>query len=106
VSVPPRRSGIRPARRQPGPASGRPSRRPRPLRPPPGPPQAETERVRGDTEKAIGELRADLRARAEQQADAYRDELAQLRAASPAGGTGNGSAPARTTRRAARTRAT
>lgn len=29
------------------------------------------------------ELRADLRARAEQQADAYHDELTRLRAASP-----------------------
>jgi hypothetical protein len=44
--------------------------------------------------------------RAEQQADAYRDELAQLRAASRAGGTGNGSAPAKTTQCAARTPAT
>jgi len=59
--------------------------------------QAETERVRTDAGRMLGEaradaarereeLRADLRARAERaehQADAYRDELAQLRAASP-----------------------
>jgi len=59
--------------------------------------QAETERVRADAARVLGEaradaarereeLRADLRARAERaerQADAYRDELAQLRAASP-----------------------
>jgi len=58
---------------------------------------AETERVRVDAARVLGEaradaarereeLRADLRARAERaerQADAYRDELAQLRAASP-----------------------
>ncbi len=84
--------------------------------------KAETERVRGDAKKAIGELRAeaarerdelraDLRTRAEraeQQADAYHDELDRLRAADPAGGTDNGSgpAPARTTQRAARTSAT
>jgi len=56
--------------------------------------RAETDRVRSDAEKMLAgfradavrdrdELRADLRARAEraeQQADAYRDELAQLRA--------------------------
>ena len=60
--------------------------------------QAETGRVRADAEKMLDqvraeaarerdELRADLRARAEraeQQADAYRDELGQLRAASSA----------------------
>ncbi len=84
--------------------------------------QAETGRVRTDAEKMLDqvraeaarerdELRADLRTRAEraeQQADAYRGELDRLRAASPAGGTRNGSgpAPARTTRRAARTPAT
>ena len=59
--------------------------------------QAETERVRADAARVLGEaradaarereeLRADLRARAERaehQADAYRDELAQLRAANP-----------------------
>lgn len=59
--------------------------------------QAETERVRADAARMLGEaradaarereeLRADLRARAERaerQADAYRDELAQLRAAPP-----------------------
>jgi chromosome segregation ATPase len=59
--------------------------------------QAETERVRADAGRVLGEaradaarereeLRADLRARAERaehQADAYRDELAQLRVASP-----------------------
>ena len=58
--------------------------------------------IRADAEKTMGEaraeaarerdeLRADLRVRAEraeQQADAYRDELAQLRAASRAAGTG------------------
>jgi ElaB/YqjD/DUF883 family membrane-anchored ribosome-binding protein len=57
-------------------------------------PDASTGRVRADAEKMLAgmgadavrdrdELRADLRARAEraeQQADAYRDELAQLRA--------------------------
>ena len=80
--------------------------------------QAETERVRADAEKATGELRAeaarerdelraDLRARAERaelQADAYRDELGQLRAASSADGTGT--PPAGTARRAARVPAT
>jgi colicin import membrane protein len=59
--------------------------------------QAETERVRADAGRMLGEaradaarereeLRADLRARAERaerQADAYRDELAQLRTVSP-----------------------
>jgi colicin import membrane protein len=59
--------------------------------------QAETERVRADAGRVLGEaradaarereeLRADLRARAERaehQADAYREELAQLRAATP-----------------------
>ena len=81
--------------------------------------QAEIGRVRADAEKTLDqvraeaarerdELRADLRTRAEQQADAYRGELDRLRAASPAGAIGNGSgpAPARTTRRAARTPAT
>ena len=84
--------------------------------------QAEIGRVRADAEKTLDqvraeaarerdELRADLRTRAEraeQQADAYRSELDRLRAASPAGAIGNGSgpAPARTTRRAARTPAT
>jgi colicin import membrane protein len=80
--------------------------------------QAETERVRAEAGKMLDrvradatrerdELRTDLRARAEraeQQADAYRAELSQFRAASSADGTGNGSrpTPAKTTRRAAR----
>jgi colicin import membrane protein len=80
--------------------------------------RAETERVRADAEKAIGELcaaaareRDELRARAEraeQQADAYRDEPAQLRAGSSADDTGNGDGPApvKTTRRVAHTQAT
>ena len=82
--------------------------------------QDETERVRADAEKMLDqvraeaarerdELRADLRARAEraeQQSDAYCDELRQLRAPSSADGTGSGPAPAKTARRAARTPAT
>jgi colicin import membrane protein len=80
--------------------------------------QAETGRVRAEAGKMLDqvraeaarerdELRADLRARAERaerQADAYRDELGQLRAASHDAPTGNGSSPAgvTTTRRAAR----
>ncbi len=73
--------------------------------------QAETDRVRADADKmpaSFGadaardrdELRADLRARAERaerQADAYRDELAQLRAGtSRAAGTTTASGPPRT----------
>ena len=81
--------------------------------------QAETERVRADAGKMLDqvraeatrerdELRADLRARAERaerQADAYRDELDRLRAASHDAPTANGSSPAgvKTTRRAAPT---
>ena len=82
--------------------------------------QAETERVRADAGKILDkvraeaarerdELRADLRARAERaerQADAYRDELGQLRATSSGDGNRSGPAPAKTTRRAARTPAT
>jgi hypothetical protein len=48
--------------------------------------QTETERVRADAGREREELRTDLRARAERaerQADAYRDEVAQLRAVSP-----------------------
>ncbi len=48
-------------------------------RPPPDAALAETGRVRTDASRDRDELRADLRARAERQADAYRDELAQLR---------------------------
>jgi colicin import membrane protein len=75
--------------------------------------QAETERVRADAGRTLGEaradaarereeLRADLRARAERaehQADAYRDELAQLRGASPDLSV---EAPAKPTRRGTR----
>ncbi len=84
--------------------------------------QAETGRVRADAEKMLDqlraeaarerdELRADLCARAERaesQADAYRDELGHLRAASHDTPTGNGTGPApvMTTRRVARTPAT
>jgi hypothetical protein len=82
--------------------------------------QAETERVRTDAGKIRDkvraeaarerdELRADLRARAERaerQADAYRDELGQLRPTSSGDGNRSGPAPAKTTRRAARTPAT
>jgi hypothetical protein len=67
------------------------------------------DQVRAEAARERDELRADLRARAEraeQQADAYRAELGQLRAASSADGTGSGPAPAKTTRRAARTPAT
>jgi hypothetical protein len=80
--------------------------------------QAETERVRADAEKMLDqvradaarerdELRADLRARAEraeQQADAYRDELGRLRPTSS--GDGTGTQPAKTARRVARVPAT
>ena len=110
------------ARRQPTPRPppSRPSRRP----PRPGrcrAAQAEIglrvdaektlDQVRAEAARERDELRADLRTRAERaehQADAYRGELDRLRAASPAGAIGNGSgpAPARTTRRAARTPAT
>jgi len=52
---------------------------------------------RADTARDRDELRADLRARAERaerQADAYRDELTQLRAATgPVAGTTTGSLP-------------
>ena len=84
--------------------------------------QAETGRVRADAGKMLDEVRAeaarerdelrtDLRARAERaerQADAYRDELGQLRAASHDAPTENGGSPAgvKTTRHAARTPAT
>jgi colicin import membrane protein len=80
--------------------------------------QAETERVRADASRMLGEaradaarereeLRADLRARAERaerQADAYRDELAQLRVASPKLGATEFAAepPAKTARRGTR----
>jgi hypothetical protein len=81
---------------------------------------AETERVRADAGKMpdqvraeatrkCDELRADLRARAERaerQADAYRDELGQLRATSSGDGKGSGPALVKATRRAARTPAT
>ena len=70
------------------------SRKPPARRPPPKPPGPRSGRVRADAEKMLAgfradaardrdELRADLRARAERaehQADAYRDELDQLRA--------------------------
>jgi len=81
--------------------------------------QAETERVRAGAGKMLDqvraeatrerdELRADLRTRAERaecQADAYRDELDRLRAASHETPAANGSSPAgvKTTRRAAST---
>jgi colicin import membrane protein len=84
--------------------------------------QAETERVRADAGKMLDQVRAEatrerdeLRAdllldgaeRAECQADAYRDELDRLRAASHDAPIANGSSPAgvKTTRRAAPTSA-
>ena len=56
-----------------------------------------TGELRAEAAREREELRADLRARAEraeQQADAYRDELGQLRSASHDASTGNGSGPA------------
>jgi|HubBroStandDraft_4_1064222.scaffolds.fasta_scaffold2660663_1 hypothetical protein len=74
------------------------------------PSASETASVCGSMNEAVP-LRADLRTRAEraeQQADAYRDELHQLRAASSADGTGNNSGPenVKTARCTARTPAT
>ena len=64
------------------------------------------DKVRAEAARERDELRADLRARAERaerQADAYRDELGQLRATSSGEGNGSGPAPLKTTQRAART---
>jgi hypothetical protein len=61
--------------------------------------------VRAEAAREREELRARAE-RAEHQADTYRDELRQLRAASAADGTGSGPAPVKTARRAARTPAT
>ncbi len=71
--------------------------------------RADTGRVRADADKMLAsfrddaardrdEMRADLRARAERaerQADAYRDELAQLRAGTSDDGVAGGKAPRR-----------
>jgi hypothetical protein len=66
------------------------------------------DQVQAEATREREKLRADLRARgerAERQADAHRDKLDRLRAASHDAPTANGSSPAgvKTTRRAART---